>query len=175
MGKFTDDVEFIRQLALQRAQQHDAKAFANDVEYVKDIIKLKTKKPQDDPLCLPGGPETFQTASADKLPADTQEEKSDAECKYLYNSITESVTGILVGFELKCRHPYMARLPQMQEAAKTYESLVNVLIHLYSLRMEPDISGECAMRFDACKQVFEELKEAWEGLLYYDTIAVIDR
>jgi hypothetical protein len=175
MGKIADDAEFIRQLALQRAQQHDQKAFQNDVEYVEDLIKLQTKKPQDDPLCLPGGPETFQTASADKHPEDVKEEKSDAECKFLYNSITESAAGILVGFKLKCHHPYMDRLPQMEEIVRTYEAMTRLLLHLYELKHNPDTGGEFKARFESCKQVFEELKEGWQELLFCDATARLDR
>lgn len=175
MGKTADDAEFIKQLALQRAKQHDEKAFKNDVEYVEDLIKLKTKRAQDDPLCLPGGPETFQTASCDRPPEDLIEEKSDAACKYLFNSIKESEAGILVGFKLKCHHPYMDRLPKMQETVKSYESLVRVLLHLYELRHNPDTAGEFKVRYEACKQVAEELKEDWEGLLFHDPSARLDR
>jgi hypothetical protein len=171
MTPVDNDADYIKTLA----QQHAKKAFENDAEYVAALAKIQTQRPEDDPLCLPGGPEMFQTASCDKPPEDEVEEKSDSACKYLYNSIKESKSGILVGFRLKCHHPYMDRLPMMQEAVRTYESLTRVLIHLYSLRMEPDISGECKARFDACKQVAEELKEDWEGLLFHDPSARLDR
>jgi hypothetical protein len=171
MDKIADDAETIKRLA----EQHARKAFENDSEFVEAASRLTTQKPKDDPLCLPGGPEMFQTASCDKPPEDYMEEQSDSPCKYLFNSIKESKSGILVGFRLKCHHPYMDRLPKMQAAVQTYESLVRLLVHLYELRMEPDISGECKARFEACKQVAEELKEDWEGLLFHDPSARLDR
>ena len=175
MGKIADDAEFIMQLALQRAKQHDQNAFKNDVEYVEDLVKLQTERPQDDPLCLPGGPETFQTKSCDMPPEDYIEERADATCKYLYDAIKESSSGVMIGYRLRCHHPYMDRLPEMQEAVKTYEALVRLLIHLYELKHNPDTGGEFKARFEACKQVFGELKESWEGLLFHDPSARLDR
>lgn len=175
MVNIADDAEFIMQLALQRAKQHDATAFKNDVEYVEDLVKLQTTRLQDDPLCLPGGPETFQTKSCDVPPQDITEERSDAACKYLYNSITESVAGIMVGFKLKCHHPYMDRLPQMEEIVRTYESMMRLMLHLYEIRNHPGEDAERKARFESCKQVFEELKEGWRELLFYDPSTRLDR
>jgi hypothetical protein len=172
MSQNDDDAEYIKTLA----KRHAEKALANDTEYLEALSKIKKAQARDgDPLGLPGGPETFQTQSCDKPPEDYEEEQSDTACKYLYNAIKESSSGILVGFKLKCHHPYMDRLPKMQEAVKAYESLVRVLLHLYSLRTEPDTTGECKVRFEACKQVAEELKEDWEGLLFHDPSARLDR
>jgi hypothetical protein len=44
MDRIADDAEFIMKLAQQRAHEHAQKAFQNDVEYVKDLVKLQTTR-----------------------------------------------------------------------------------------------------------------------------------
>lgn len=157
------------------ARKHAAAALKNDTEFAEALAKLETEKPQDDPLCLPGGPESFQTASCDKPEEDLKEEKSDTACQYLYNAIKESKSGILVGFRIRCHHPYMDRVPEMQEAVHSYESLTRVLIRICELSNFPEAREECKVRLAVCKRVADELKEDWSGLLFHDPTARLDR